>query len=246
MGLAIPASLVYVEYLAVEINLRSCKILAMVLYRPPNATHDLNLLDEFLADHIALYQHIIVMTDININVLKTTFHPTVRLNGILSTYGFSILQSGPTHHNLNTASTQIDLTFTIQTQRVKLYKQRSVPGILRHDILYLAYSIKVPKYPVQYVRYRDLGRLDEDRLSECLVSVDWTPIMSSDDSVDREVDRFNIYFWVFLIIRVFHPLWRKDAHVHLCHGCHRPLRVVCLLGISCGPNLRGHASLKTE
>ncbi|KAI5739250.1 hypothetical protein M8J77_016864 [Diaphorina citri] len=179
------------EYLAVEINLRSIKVLAVVVYRPPEA-NDLSVLDDFLAHHITLYQHLIVMSDMNVNVLNTTSHLTCRLNEILSTYNVSILPSGPTHHSLHTAtSTQIDLTLTVQTERVKLYKQHSAPGISRHDMLCLAYSIKVPKYPVKYVRYRDLGRLNEDTLSEYLDSVDWNPLMSDGDSVDQAVEIFT-------------------------------------------------------
>ncbi|KAI5751709.1 hypothetical protein M8J77_010196 [Diaphorina citri] len=113
---------------------------------------------------------------------------TSRLTEIVSTYGLSVLPSEPTHHGLNGTSSQIDLTLTVQTERVKLYIQLPVPGISRHDMLCLAYSIKVPKYPVRMIRYRDFRRLDADVLSECLGEVRWMDVMSDNhiDHVDQK------------------------------------------------------------
>ncbi|KAI5696165.1 hypothetical protein M8J75_009116 [Diaphorina citri] len=178
--------------MAVEIKLQFAKLLVVVLYKAPRV-YDLNTLDEFLADHIAQSEHIIVMGDFNVNMLNPSALLTSRLTEIVSTYGLSVLPSEPTHHGLNGTSSQIDLTLTVQTERVKLYIQLPVPGISRHDMLCLAYSIKVPKYPVRMIRYRDFRRLDADVLSECLGEVRWMDVMSDNhiDHVDQKAMLFE-------------------------------------------------------
>ncbi|KAI5730814.1 hypothetical protein M8J77_000364 [Diaphorina citri] len=51
---------------------------------------------------------------------------------------------------------------------------------------YMAVEIKVPKYPAQIIRYRDLKRLDSDVLEDRLAAVDWlTPL--SDVTLDEMV-----------------------------------------------------------
>ncbi|KAI5698624.1 hypothetical protein M8J75_009477 [Diaphorina citri] len=116
------------EYMAVEIKLQFAKLLVVVLYKA-SRVYDLNTLDEFLADHIAQSEHIIVMGDFNVNMLNPSALLTSRLTEIVSTYGLSVLPSEPTHHGLNGTSSQIDLTLTVQTERVKLYIQ--LPSLAR-------------------------------------------------------------------------------------------------------------------
>ncbi|KAI5750926.1 hypothetical protein M8J77_002520 [Diaphorina citri] len=103
-----------------------------------------------------------------------------------------MLQTRPTHHSHNSQSSSlIDLMLVLQEHKVTRYGQLPAPGISRHDMLYLAYSVKVPKYPVQFVTYRDIKGIDSDLLLESFGSLDWEPLLSESD-VNRKTELLRI------------------------------------------------------
>ncbi|KAI5708477.1 hypothetical protein M8J77_023403 [Diaphorina citri] len=179
------------EYMAVQVTLRSVKLLVVVVYKPPDV-HNLNGIEEFLSESMPFYEHIIIMGDFNINVLHETSSQTLMLKTLISDLNIKMLQTRPTHHSHNSQSSSlIDLMLVLQEHKVTRYGQLPAPGISRHDMLYLAYSVKVPKYPVQFVTYRDIKGIDSDVLSESFGSLDWEPLLSESD-VNRKTELLRI------------------------------------------------------
>ncbi|KAI5725321.1 hypothetical protein M8J77_013834 [Diaphorina citri] len=179
------------EYMAVQVTLRSVKLLVVVVYKPPDV-HNLNGIDEFLSESMPFYEHIIIMGDFNINVLNETSSQTLMLKTLISDLNIKMLQTRPTHHSHNSQSSSlIDLMLVLQEHKVTRYGQLPAPGISRHDMLYLAYSVKVPKYPVQFVTYRDIKGIDSDLLLESFGSLDWEPLLSESD-INRKTELLRI------------------------------------------------------
>jgi Endonuclease/Exonuclease/phosphatase family. len=169
------------EYMAVQVTLRNVKLLVVVVYNPPDV-HNLNGIDELLSDYMPFVEHIIIMGDFNIDVSIENLPQTLKLKNLISLFNLHLLQTGPTHlfHNTNRPTT-IDLMVVLQQHKVISYGTLPAPGISRHDMLYLAYSIKVPKYPVKFITHRDIKGIDSAALSESLGSLDWEPLLSESD-----------------------------------------------------------------
>ncbi|KAL1447149.1 hypothetical protein WDU94_015605 [Cyamophila willieti] len=185
------------QYMAVQVTLRTVKLLVVVVYKPPDV-RNLNGIDELLSDSMPFYEHIILMGDFNVNVLNEDAPLTLTLKNITSVFNLHILPTNPTHHPHNSdVSSQIDLMIILQEHKVIRYGILPVPGISRHEMLYLAYSVKVPKYPVQFITHRDMKGIDSGALSESLVSLDWEPLLS-ESNVNRKAEMLR-----YKVIEVF-------------------------------------------
>ncbi|KAI5752027.1 hypothetical protein M8J77_013083 [Diaphorina citri] len=151
-----------VEFLAVELVLRCVRLLVVVVYKPPNV-HQLGELYDFITLSIPNYEHIIMMGDFNINMLNSSVRATQNFLNTISTFSLSVLPSAPTHHSPGHPSSLIDLTIVTRDDKVVRYDQIPAPGVSHHDLLFLAYSVKVPKYPPQTVSYRNIKKIDMER-----------------------------------------------------------------------------------
>ncbi|XP_008483142.1 uncharacterized protein LOC103519831, partial [Diaphorina citri] len=92
--------------------------------------------------------------------------------------------------------------------KVVRYDQIPAPGVSHYDLLFLAYSVKVPKYPAQTVSYRNIEKIDMERFSECLSEVDWSGV-EADVTIDEKVSIFNEH--VQQVFDIFAPV--KESRV---------------------------------
>ncbi|KAI5756571.1 hypothetical protein M8J77_025980 [Diaphorina citri] len=196
-----------VEFLAVELVLRCVRLLVVVVYKPPNV-HQLGELYDFITLSIPNYEHIIMMGDFNINMLNSSVRATQNFLNTISTFSLSVLPSAPTHHSPGHPSSLIDLTIVTRDDKVVRYDQIPAPGVSHHDLLFLAYSVKVPKYPAQIVSYRNIKKIDMERFSECLSEVDWSGV-EADVTIDDKVSIFNQH--VQQVFDIFAPV--KESRV---------------------------------
>jgi len=125
-----------IDYIFLEVNIKSIKVLVGVVYRPPDVDYKrLSFLEEFLNENFMNYEHIIIMGDLNIDHLVSD-HKTRFLRNIINDYGLSLINSLPTHHTLHGSSSLLDLMLTNLQMKLSCYGQCSMPGFSRHDMVY--------------------------------------------------------------------------------------------------------------
>ena len=148
----------HTEFLIVEACINRQNILLCIVYRPPGAKFD-NFEDE-LAKYLPLYQHILILGDTNYNLLNNKAE-TNKFRDSITAFDLHLLPFNATYHSGITES-WLDVIITRNTTRVLKHGQISAPGISpKHDILFIAYSIKVPKYRPRLIEYRDLKNVNE-------------------------------------------------------------------------------------
>ena len=175
------------EYLLAEIVLEKKKILLGVVYRPPKIGR-LNDIDEVIASTRHKYDHIIITGDFNAN-LNANNNDSILLRNIFEANNLTILPLKPTHNILN-SSTWIDVMATNNPEKVKAHGQFPAPGISHHDILFLSYSLRVPKHKQKYIRCRNFNNINHDKFLEDARSLPWNEIEFTDD-IDAKVDILN-------------------------------------------------------
>lgn len=196
--------------------LRCTKLLVVVVYKPPNVHHDkLSELYDFVTLSIPVYEHIICMGDFNINLLAADSCATRKLsenNSSFSSFSLSTLPSSTTHHKPGCLPSLIDLTIVARSDKAVQYDHMPAPGVSFHDLLFLAYSVKVAKYPTQIVTYRSFKNLDLERFSVSLSEVDWTSLEAGED-LNEKVTLFNQNF--LKVFDFFAPV--KESRVTRAH-----------------------------
>ncbi|KAI5728791.1 hypothetical protein M8J77_021191 [Diaphorina citri] len=169
-----------IEFMAVELVVRSIKILLTVVYKPPKA-NQLDELYDLIVSVIPQYEHIILMGDFNINLLDGNSSVATRFAETMTSYNLTVLPSAPTHHSPNHPSSLLDLSIVSRSEKVMMYEQIPAPGVSHHDLLLLSYSVKVPKYPPQMITYRNIKSINMDNFSEVLDGQDWRAVESDND-----------------------------------------------------------------
>ncbi|KAI5727884.1 hypothetical protein M8J77_008146 [Diaphorina citri] len=169
-----------IEFMAVELVVRSIKILLTVVYKPPKA-NQLDELYDLIVSVIPQYEHIILMGDFNINLLDSNSSVATRFAETMTSYNLTVLPSAPTHHSPNHPSSLLDLSIVSRSEKVMMYEQIPAPGVSHHDLLLLSYSVKVPKYPPQMITYRNIKSINMDNFSEVLDGQDWRAVESDND-----------------------------------------------------------------
>ena len=148
-----------VEFIWLEVESQSGKILVGTVYRPPNITYgQLGALEDSLHVHSSQYSHIICLGDFNVD-WQNDNPGKVFLKNITDL--FNLTQVVPeTTHITETSASLIDLAFLSQPEKLKNITQKSAPEISHHDILLLQYQTKKPKYAPKIIKTRQLKKLD--------------------------------------------------------------------------------------
>lgn len=194
------------EYLFLEVLVMGVKVLLGVVYCPPSVDYFSSL--ESALDSICFsYSHHIIMGDLNTDLLKPTSH-SVKLSNLLKSVNLSVLPLKPTHHNLDSPDTLLDLLIISRPDLVVKHGQLLAPGFSHHDLIFLAYKLKTPKMKPTVVWMRNFSKLDYQALKNDAESIDWIRVLSV-LSVDDKVSQFNKF-----IIELF------DRHAPL-----RPVRL---------------------
>lgn len=177
-----------IEFLFTEIFLGKKKILIAVVYWPPH-TGKLSELEEPLSLHANKYDDVIIMGDFNCDLSYTLSTATSNFIDTFKSHNLQILDLNPTHH-LNDSETWIDHLIVSEYSNVVSYGQISVPGISKHDLLFITYSLKCPKYKPKIINYRDYKNLDWFSFQTDSASAPWHNVVD-EISLDRKVSCFN-------------------------------------------------------
>lgn len=179
------------EFLIVEMLFNKQKLLVAVVYRPPKIGY-MNEFETILLNLIPTYEHIVVFGDFNTNLLNNS-PDVIQLTSIFNSCNMTILPLNPTNHTITSKThshTLIDLIVISNPDKAVTYGQLPVPSISTHDLIYLSYSLRVPKAKPKYIIYRDLNNINEDLLKTDAYEMPWNDIYALDD-INSKVDRLN-------------------------------------------------------
>lgn len=177
------------EYMFLKVKLFTESILIGVCYRPPKV----GFLCDFetaLVDLLVDYKHVLILGDFNADLLSTRPASDVTImRNIIESCNLTLLQSGATHHTGNT-HTLLDLVLTADPARVQTHGKTSVPGLSKHDLVYVVYKVRTPRLSHRNVTYRDLNNLDFQALIDDAKIMPWSDV-DNFSNVDDMVSHFN-------------------------------------------------------
>ena len=150
------------ELLFIELEINRNKVAVGVIYKSPAASYGVYAeIQEIIAFITTKYKHVIIMGDFNIDLLKNDRPSNFFRNTILKPFSLHQVINEPTRITENTA-TSIDHIFVTESENVKHSGVADFPGISDHCMIYMAYSLKRPKFkPVKIVR-RDFKHFNEN------------------------------------------------------------------------------------
>ena len=143
----LPTNLVQPEMIFVEITVGVVKMAVGVIYKSPVIPYSVfAAIHENIAYVTSKYQHCIILGDMNIDHLKTDSSPLKFFNTYFAEpFSFSQIVDKPTRIT-KTSSTLIDLMLTGNPENVKVHEVVDTPGISDHCLIFMAYSLKKPKF----------------------------------------------------------------------------------------------------
>ena len=189
----LPVKLVQPEMLFVEVTVGKIKVALGVMYKSPLIPYTIYAaIHENLVSVTSKYEHCIIMGDMNIDFLKPELSSFKFFNSYV-TDPFALTQviDEPTRITA-TSSTLIDLMLTSNPENVKTHGVVDTPGISDHCLIFLAYSIKKPKFRPKMVTRRDFRNFDIDKFKEDMSVAPWGNIEAvDDDDIDNKVTIFE-------------------------------------------------------
>ncbi|XP_059047375.1 uncharacterized protein LOC131842825 [Achroia grisella] len=176
------------EHLFIEANFKGIKMVIGVVYCPPLVDYFSDL-DAALDLISCSYKYIIIMGDLNTNLMKDSLQ-TRKLKTILNSMNLFILPLQPTHHNIDTEDSWLDIVCTSSTDYVVEHDQLSAPAFSRHDLLLLCYKIKPLKLKPTIASVRNFSRIDITSLLRVAARIDWKPILET-SIINNKISLFN-------------------------------------------------------
>lgn len=176
------------EGLMLEVDVRGVKAILGVVYCPPaiNYFSHLEILFETFSTE---YKHHIIMGDFNTDLIKSSLRSR-GLRSILESSNLSLLPLNPTHCNVGSDDSWLDLMLVSSLELVVNHGQVAAPGLSRHDLIYLSYKIRPPRRRPALVYLRNFARMDKIKLNSEAQSIDWTNVYQS-TSIDEKVNYLN-------------------------------------------------------
>jgi hypothetical protein len=175
------------EYLFIEVTFLHSVVVLGVVYAPPTLDY-FDELERVLEDMLTVYTNVIIMGDFNTCLLKHDNRAT-KFTQLISGYNLRVLPLGPTHI-LKESKSLIDHIIVSQEKMVKLHGQLSAPGFSHHDLIFLHYSLKVPKPKSKTVLMRSLRCVYNEALVSDAEELNWDDI-SRVPTIDGNVELMN-------------------------------------------------------
>ena len=177
----------------VEVSVGQFKIAVGVIYKSPLVPYSIYAaIHENLVSVTSKYEHCIIMGDMNIDHLKVN-SPALKFFSSYITEPFALSQiiNEPTRITAQ-SSTLIDLILTGSPENVKVHGVIDTPGISDHCLIYMAYSIKKPKFKPKMLTRRDFRNFDADKFRTDMENAPWGNINAvDDDDIDNQVTIFE-------------------------------------------------------
>ena len=191
--LKLPVDFVQPEMLFVEVTIGVVKMAVGVIYKSPlipysvyAATH------ENIVAITSKYEHVLIMGDMNINHLLPESSACKFFTTYLTEpFAFSQVITEPTRITA-TSSTLIDLMLTSSPENVKAHGVVDTPGISDHCMIFMAYSLKKPKFKAKMITRRDFRKFNKDAYMRDMEFAPWGNIEAvDDDDIDNKVTIFE-------------------------------------------------------
>jgi len=186
-----------IEFIFVEINNGSSKLLVGCAYRP-NSQTDLEPFLNVVENAGLSFANIILCGDFNCDILKDDYlTPNMDRLSLRTPNTLT-----PTHFT-NTSSTLLDLFFVSDINKVLLYDQLSVPQFSKHDLLFLTYDYLL-KPTDNFYMYRDFKNIDHGNLNLEMCNIQWDLIfymIEVDHQADFLTKNINYLFNKFVPLR---------------------------------------------
>ena len=218
----LPNNLVQPEMIFVEITVGVVKMAVGVIYKSPLIPYSVfAAIHENIAYVTSKYPHCIILGDCNIDHLKVESPPLKFFNTYFTEpFAFSQIIEEPTRITKN-SSTLIDLILTSHPENAKTFGVVDTPGISDHCMIFMAYTLKKPKFKAKMVTKRDFRNFNEKLFMKDMERAPWGNILAVDDEdIDNKVTIFeNIHTEIinkhapFRTFRVTRPAtpWLNDS-----------------------------------
>ena len=195
----LPVDLVQPEIMFIEVIIGVVKLAVGVIYKSPLIPYTVFAsIHENIAYVTSKYDHCVVLGDCNIDHLKVDSSPLRFFNSyVTEPFSFTQIVDAPTRiatSKGNTSSTLIDLILTTNPENVKAHGVVDT-GISDHCLVFMAYSLKKPKFKPKILIRRDFRNFNENLFKAEVENAPWGNILAVDDSdIDNKVVIFeNIY-----------------------------------------------------
>ena len=221
----LPIDLVQPEIIFVEVTVGVVKLAVGVIYKSPLIPYTVFAsIHENIAFVTAKYEHCIILGDMNIDHLKIESSAFKFFNSyVTEPFALTQIVDKPTRiikTIRQTSSTLIDLMLTSNSENVKAHGVVDTPGISDHCLIFMAYSLKKPKFKPKILTRRDFRNFDEKLFVKDMEKAPWGNILAvADDDIDNKVTIFeNIHrevidkhapFRTFRVTRPASP-WLND------------------------------------
>ena len=159
----LPVDLVQPELIFVEITVGAVKMAVGVVYKSPLIPYTVfAAIHENLAFVTAKYEHCVILGDINIDHLKPDSSALKFFNSyVTEPFALTQIVEKPTRITA-TSSTLIDvILLSSNSENVKAHDVIDTPGISDHCLIFMAYSLKKPKFKPKILTRRDFRNFDE-------------------------------------------------------------------------------------
>lgn len=167
-----------VEYIFIEVTIKSRKLLIGSVYRP-NRTVPYDLFMEFVMNMSVEYDDVIITGDFNSDILKES-----HLEEAFTSIGlYNVNSVNPTHFT-SMSNTLLDIFLVGSISKVLLYDQLCAPCFSKHDLIMLIYDAKCA-VETQPKTYHDLRKINNQLLEDEFLKIDWNTIFTMPDCDDQ-------------------------------------------------------------
>jgi hypothetical protein len=192
------------EYILVEINLQSDRILFAAIYRPPKVGY----MDAFVEDIVNFstqYKYTIVCGDINARFGSNTCETKVILD-CFAECNLEFLPFCDTYH-VNNVSSNLDVIASNCNNLTLHYGQVAAPEFSNHDALFAVYNIMRPRIVKKFIVCRNYQNFSPESFYNDAELVPWYEIILLCD-INNKVEYLN---------KLFIDLVDKHAPWHTVH-----------------------------
>ena len=198
----LPEELVQPEMLFVEVIVGTIKIAIGVIYKSPVIPYTVFAgIHENIAFISSKYEHCVILGDMNIDHLKIDSAPLKFFNSYFADpFAFTQIIDKPTriaktidkNKQIKTSKTLIDLMLVSNPDNVKTHGVVDAPGISDHCMIFMAYSLRKPKFKPKMITRRDFRNFNEANFIKDMEDAPWGNILFMDDAdIDNKVTIFE-------------------------------------------------------
>ncbi|CAG4960700.1 unnamed protein product [Colias eurytheme] len=177
------------ENILLEVHLSKSKILVGIFYSPSLSIDYFSNFEDLLDLYSPQYDHSILMGDFNTCLLKGDCR-SKKLLSLLNSHNLQVLPLNPTHFFPGCNPSLLDLMIVSSPSLVAKHGQCPADAFSFHDLIYLSYNLRPPKFKPSTVMLRNFVGIDLSQLSVDAKLCDWQSVVDA-VSIDGKINLFN-------------------------------------------------------